>query len=125
MIGASAGTGLVGRLGADTLALRVIVPVLSLAVSVTFCAGLYRVMSGGMVTSRSAFAGGTIGGLVLLVTPTAAGYYVGLAADRTPVGVFLVLAGVTPCAPHRPNSRSQRRRLSGGHLCPRAGRPRR
>lgn len=28
------------------------------------------------------------------MTPTAAGYYMRLAAGRTPVGVFLVLAGV-------------------------------
>ena len=42
----------------------------------------------------SAFTGGALGGLILLVTPTAAGYYMRLAADRTPVGVFLVLAGV-------------------------------
>jgi hypothetical protein len=28
------------------------------------------------------------------VTPTAAGYYLSLTASRTPVGVFLALAGV-------------------------------
>ena len=94
VIGASAGTGLVNRLGTDPLPLRVVVPVLSLAVSVSFCAGLYRVMSGGSLRSRSALAGGAVGGVMLLLTPTAAGYYLRLAAGRTPVGVFLVLAGV-------------------------------
>jgi uncharacterized BrkB/YihY/UPF0761 family membrane protein len=94
VLAASAGTALVDRLKIDTSAVRVAVPLLSLAVSVAFCATLYRVMSRGKVTWRSAFGGGALGGGLLLVTPTAAGYYLRLAADRTPVGVFLVLAGV-------------------------------
>lgn len=94
VLGASAGTGLVDRLGVDSSLLRVAIPLLSLAVIVAFCAGLYRVMSGGTVSWRSAFGGGAVGGAFLLITPTAAGYYMGLAADRTPVGVFLILAGV-------------------------------
>jgi len=94
VLGASAGTGLVDRLAVSTSLVRVAVPLLSLAVIVGFCAGLYRVMSGGAVTWRSAVAGGLLGGLFLWVTPTVAGYYIRLAADRTPVGVFLVLAGV-------------------------------
>jgi uncharacterized BrkB/YihY/UPF0761 family membrane protein len=94
VLGTSAGTGLVDRLGVNASLLRVAVPLVSLAASVAFCATLYRVMSGGEATWRSAFAGGALGGLLLLVTPTAAGYYIRLAADRTPVGVFLILAGV-------------------------------
>jgi len=94
VLGASAGTGLVDRLDINASLVRVAVPLVSLAVIVAFCAGLYRVMSGGAVTWRSAFAGGALGGSFLLVTPTAAGYYMRMTADRTPVGVFLVLAGV-------------------------------
>jgi membrane protein len=94
VLGASAGTGLVGRLAIDASFVRALLPLVSLVIVVTFCAALYRVMSGGEVSWRSAFAGGALGGLFLLVTPTVAGYYMALAADRTPVGVFLVLAGV-------------------------------
>jgi uncharacterized BrkB/YihY/UPF0761 family membrane protein len=94
VLGASAGTGLVDRLGVNASIVRIFVPLLSLAVIVAFCASLYRVASGRGVSWRSAFIGGALGGLFLLVTPTAAGYYMRLAADRTPVGVFLVLAGV-------------------------------
>jgi uncharacterized BrkB/YihY/UPF0761 family membrane protein len=94
VLGASAGTGLVDRLGINTWLVRIAVPLQSRAVIVSFCAGLYRVMSGGTVSWRSAFAGGAVGGPFLLVTPTAGGYYMRLTAERTPVGVFLVLAGV-------------------------------
>ncbi len=94
VLGASAGTGLIDRLGINSSLLRIAVPIVSLAITVTFCAGLYRVMSGGTVDWRAAFGGGAVGGLFLLLTPTAAGYYMRLAANRTPVGVFLVLAGV-------------------------------
>jgi uncharacterized BrkB/YihY/UPF0761 family membrane protein len=94
VLGASAGTGLVDRLGINASLVRIAVPLVTLAVIVAFCAGLYRVISGGTVTWRAAFAGGALGGLFLLATPIAAGYYMGLAANRTPVGVFLVLAGL-------------------------------
>jgi uncharacterized BrkB/YihY/UPF0761 family membrane protein len=94
VLGASAGTGFVDRLGVNSALVRIAFPLVSLGVTVTFCAGLYRVMSAGTVDWASAFGGGTVAGLFLLVTPTAAGYYTGLAASRTPVGVFLVLAGV-------------------------------
>lgn len=92
--GASAGTGIVGRLGIDSGLLRVFAPLLSLLVATCFCAGLYRVASGGMLAWRSTLSGGLVGAIVLLITPTASGYYLRVAADRTPVGVFLVLAGI-------------------------------
>jgi uncharacterized BrkB/YihY/UPF0761 family membrane protein len=94
VVGASAGTSLVGRLGGSATLLRVAAPVVSLAVGASFCAGLYRATSGGVVEWRSAFAGGMLGGSMLLVSPTAAGYYLRVTADRTPVGVFLVLTGI-------------------------------
>ena len=92
---ASAGTGLVDRLGGDAaLALRTATPLIALAITVGFCTGLYRVMGEGAVSARAALLGGAAGGLILLATPTAAGYYLSVAASRTPVGVFLVLTGV-------------------------------
>jgi uncharacterized BrkB/YihY/UPF0761 family membrane protein len=94
VISASAGTGLVNRLGIDSALLRIFTPLVALALCIGFCAGLYRTLSGRALASRAALAGGAVGGLGLLVTPTAAGYYVRVVADRTPVGVFLVLAGV-------------------------------
>ena len=92
--GASVGTGLAGRLGGSGMLWRVLAPVLSLAVGSAFCAALYRVLSGGLVAWGSALGGGAVGGVFLLVTPTAVGYYLRIAANRTPVGVFLVLAGI-------------------------------
>lgn len=94
VLATSAGTGLVGRLGISTALVRALTPLASLAIGVGFCAGLYRVLGAAAVTLRAALAGGLAGGVILLVTPTAAGYYLSVAASRTPVGVFLVLAGV-------------------------------
>jgi membrane protein len=94
VIGASAATGLVHRLNVDSTVVRVFAPLMSLAVSVAFCAALYRSLSSGTLRWRTALAGGVVGGLALLITPTVAGYYVSTAASRTPVGVFLVLAGI-------------------------------
>jgi uncharacterized BrkB/YihY/UPF0761 family membrane protein len=94
VLATSVGTGLVGRLGVSAALVRVLTPLVSVAIAVGFCAGQYRVLSGGAVTGRAALAGGMLGGLILLATPTAAGYYLSVAASRTPVGVFLVLAGV-------------------------------
>lgn len=95
VLAASAGTGITGRLGAtgDKLA-RLLGPLVALGVGTAFCAGLYRALGGGALPWRAAFTGGLVGGIVLLATPTAAGYYLGVSARRTPVGVFLVLAGI-------------------------------
>jgi uncharacterized BrkB/YihY/UPF0761 family membrane protein len=94
VLATSAGTGLVGRLHISSALVRVLAPLVSLAIAVGFCAGQYRVLSAGAVSGRAALTGGLPGGLILLVTPTLAGYYLSAAASRTPVGVFLVLAGV-------------------------------
>ena len=94
VLGASAGTGLVDRLHVDSTLVRVLTPLVSLAVCVVFCAALYRFASRAELAVRPALAGGVIGGSILLATPTLAGYYTRLVASRTPVGVFLVLAGV-------------------------------
>jgi uncharacterized BrkB/YihY/UPF0761 family membrane protein len=91
---ASAGTGIVHRLDADFVLIRIAAPLITLVVIVLICAGLYRVLALGSLGWRAALAGGAVGGLVLLATPTAAGYYIQGVAGRTPVEVFLVLAGV-------------------------------
>lgn len=94
VLATSAGTGLAGRLGAGATLFRVISPLVSLTAGTSFCALLYRVTSGGAIGLRPAFAGGAVGGLVLLLTPTIAGYYLSVIASRTPVGLFLTLSGV-------------------------------
>jgi len=55
-----------------------------------------RISATGSTRSRTGggLAGGGLSGLMLLATPTAAGYYTQQVAGRTPVEVFLVLAGV-------------------------------
>jgi membrane protein len=91
---ASAGTGLVHRLGLDPLLTRVLVPVSALALTVAICAGLYWALAAGGVRWRSAFIGGLVGGVILLVTPTLAGYYLRLFSGRAAVSLFLMLAGI-------------------------------
>lgn len=91
---ASAGTGVVHELKLDSVLTRLAVPIISLCLTGGLCAAVYWVLAGGHVRWRSALAGGLAGGVMLLITPTAAGYYLRLVAGSTPVEVFLVLAGV-------------------------------
>jgi len=91
---ASAGTGILHQLELDSLAVRLAVPVSSFAVTVFICGGVYWVLAARAVGWPPALAGGLVSGLVLLATPTAAGYYLRLVAGRTPVEMFLMLAGV-------------------------------
>jgi uncharacterized BrkB/YihY/UPF0761 family membrane protein len=58
------------------------------------CASVFRVLGGTRIAWRTALAGGGVSGLILLITPTLAGYYTRWVANNTPVKVFLVLAGV-------------------------------
>jgi uncharacterized BrkB/YihY/UPF0761 family membrane protein len=94
VLAASAGTGLVDRLGAGSTAIRVAAPLVSLVVVVGVCALLYRASGAESLSTRAALAGGLAGAPFLLIMPTVVGYYLRLAASRTPEGVFLVLAGV-------------------------------
>jgi uncharacterized BrkB/YihY/UPF0761 family membrane protein len=73
---------------------RVGLPLLLLAVIVLICAGVFRVLGGEKVSWHAALAGGAVSGVILLITPTVAGYYTRWVANNTPVKVFLVLAGV-------------------------------
>lgn len=91
---ATAGTGLVERIGVDATLVRVVVPLLTMVVIAAICAALYRALAAGAASWRAAAAGGAVSGLVLEVTPTLAGYYLRLVAGRTPVELFLMLAGV-------------------------------
>ncbi len=91
---ASAGTGLVHRLGFDPLLTRILTPAVALALIAVICAGLYWALAGRSVRWRSAVIGGLVGGIILLLTPTAAGYYLRLFAGRAAVSLFLMLAGI-------------------------------
>ncbi|MFZ1993830.1 MAG: YhjD/YihY/BrkB family envelope integrity protein [Solirubrobacteraceae bacterium] len=90
----SAGTGLVRRLGVDPTLIRLAVPLISLALTVLLCAAVYRLLVGGALRWNAALAGGLTSGVMLQVTPTAAGYYLRYVAGRTPVELFLMFSGV-------------------------------
>lgn len=90
----TAGTGLVQRLGFDPLFTRLSVPVGALALTVGICAGLYRTLAGGALRRRSVVIGAAVGGVILLVTPTLAGYYLDIFSGRAPVALFLMLVGI-------------------------------
>jgi uncharacterized BrkB/YihY/UPF0761 family membrane protein len=91
---ATAGTGLVERLHVNTTLVRVALPLLLLTVIALICASVFRVLGGEEVSWHAALAGGGISGVILLVTPTLAGYYTHWVATNTPVRLFLILAGV-------------------------------
>ena len=94
VIVASAGTGIVERLGLNPAVTRVTLPVIALAITVLICAGLYRALAGGPIRRRSLLTGSGVGGAILLATPTLAGYYLKLFSGRAPVALFLMLVGV-------------------------------
>ncbi|SRR5579884_337924 len=91
---ASAGTGVVRELRLSSLLTRIAVPIASVGLTALLCGGVYRVLSGGEARWRPALIGGLAGGLLLQLTPTAAGYYLRYVAGNTPVEVFLMLSGV-------------------------------
>ena len=91
---ATAGTGLVERLNVNPTLVRVVLPLLLLGAIVLICASVFRVLGGKRVSSHAALAGGGVSGVILLITPTLAGYYTRWVANNTPVKLFLVLAGV-------------------------------
>jgi uncharacterized BrkB/YihY/UPF0761 family membrane protein len=91
---ATAATGLVDRVHVNATSVRVAVPLVLLVVIVLICASVFRVLGGETVSWHAALAGGAASGVILLITPTLAGYYTRWVADGTPVKAFLVLAGV-------------------------------
>ena len=58
------------------------------------CSLLFRFATSRRVSWRAALAGGLPTGALVAVTPLVAGYYARAVAGRTPVQVFLVLAGL-------------------------------
>jgi uncharacterized BrkB/YihY/UPF0761 family membrane protein len=94
VIVASAGTGVVRELRLNAGLTRILVPIVSLALTASLCGAVYKVLSRGKAVWRSALLGGLVGGLLLLVTPIAAGYYLRYVAGNTPVELFLILSGV-------------------------------
>ena len=91
---ATAGTDLVRRLDVAAWIIRVAVPLVSLGLTTLLCGAVFRSLAGESLQWRAAWAGAALSGLILNVTPTAAGYYLRVVAGRTPVGLFLTLAGV-------------------------------
>ena len=91
---ASAGTGLVHRLEVDSTLVRILLPLLAMALIGAICATVFRVLARDAGSWRSALIGGALSGVILQVTPTAAGYYMRYISGNTPVKLFLILAGV-------------------------------
>jgi uncharacterized BrkB/YihY/UPF0761 family membrane protein len=91
---ASAGTGVVRELRLNTAVTRIVVPIASIGLTALLCASVYWVLSGREARWRSVLSGGLVGGVLLQLTPTAAGYYLRYVAGNTPVELFLMLSGV-------------------------------
>jgi len=91
---ASAGTGFVERVGLDATLTRVLLPLVSTVVITLICAGVFHTLALGKLCWRSTLSGAVLSGVVLQVTPTAAGYYLRYVSGSAPVKVFLMLAGV-------------------------------
>lgn len=91
---ASAGTGVVRELQLSSMLTRIAVPIVSTGLTGLLCGGVYWVLGGGKAQWRSALLGGLTGGVLLQLTPTAAGYYLRYVAGNTPVELFLMLSGV-------------------------------
>lgn len=91
---ASAGTDVVKHIDANPTLLRVVTSVAGLVLMILICASVYRTLARGSASWHAAFAGATLAGVLLYITPTLAGYYLRLVAGNTPVKTFLVLTGV-------------------------------
>jgi hypothetical protein len=91
---ATAGTDLVARLNVNPTAIRLAVPLISLALTTLLCGAVFRALAGESLRWRAAWAGAAVSAVILNITPTAAGYYLRLVSGRTPVELFLMLAGV-------------------------------
>jgi membrane protein len=91
---ASAGTGLIHRLEVDSTLVRILAPFVAMAIIGLICAGVFKVLAREAGSWRPALIGGALSGVILQVTPTAAGYYMRWVAGNSPVKAFLILAGV-------------------------------
>jgi uncharacterized BrkB/YihY/UPF0761 family membrane protein len=91
---ATAGTDLVRRLDIAPLIIRLAVPLIAFGLTTLLCGAVFRALVGQSLRWDAVWAGAAVSGLLLNITPTVAGYYLRLVAGRTPVGLFLTLAGV-------------------------------
>lgn len=94
VLAGSKATGLQVRLGVDGPAAGWLLAVAALAVTAGLCGSLYRYCPRGSIPWRAAAVGATPAAVALQLVPIAASYYLSWVAGRTPVQVFLVLAGV-------------------------------
>lgn len=91
-IAATEATNFRERLGVSVP--RWLLSIISLLVIAAVCAWLYRFATTRRMAWGAALRGGLPAALFVGVTPTVAGYYARAVAGRTPVQVFLVLAGL-------------------------------
>jgi len=89
---ATEATNLRGRLGFPVPGW--LLSVVSAILIAAICSLLYRYATTRRVSWRAAVRGGVPAAIVLELTPLIAGYYARAVAGRTPVQVFLVLAGL-------------------------------
>jgi len=89
---ATEATNLRGRLGFPIPGW--LLSVVSAVLIAAICSALYRYATTRRISWRAAVRGGVPAAVVLELTPLIAGYYARAVAGRTPVQVFLVLAGL-------------------------------
>lgn len=94
VLAASKVTGLRTRLGLDSVAVQLLLSLAALVATTAVCAGLYRLSPRDGLCWRSACAGAAPAAVVLQLTPTIASFYLRWVIGRSPVQVFLVMAGV-------------------------------
>jgi len=94
VLAGSKATGLQDRLGADGPVTGWLLALGAVAATAALCVSLYRFCPRGGIPWRAAAAGAVPAAVALQLVPIAASYYLSLVAGRTPVQVFLVLAGV-------------------------------
>jgi uncharacterized BrkB/YihY/UPF0761 family membrane protein len=80
---ASAGTGLVDQLHLNAALVRVAIPLALFIVLALICASVFRMLAGERGSWQAALAGGGVSGVILLITPTLAGYYTRWIANNT------------------------------------------
>ncbi|HWH93371.1 MAG TPA: YihY/virulence factor BrkB family protein [Baekduia sp.] len=130
VLAASKVTGLRVRLGLDGAGAQTLVTAGATAASAVVCAGLYRFAPRGRIPWRAALRGALPAAVALQLLPTVVAFYLRLVAGRTPVQVFLVLAGVlftcyvaalvlllgAAIAARHPDARTNRRSSATGPL---------
>jgi uncharacterized BrkB/YihY/UPF0761 family membrane protein len=94
VLAASKVTGLRARLGLEGAGAQVLVTAGAVLASALVCAGLYRFAPRDGIPWRAAMRGALPAAAALQLIPTVVAFYLRLVAGRTPVQVFLVLAGV-------------------------------